>query len=104
MNDGFFCVYTLRTGIAESYSSYSFTFLRHLRTVFHSGYTNLYSTNSVGELPFLHTLPRICYFVDFLIMAILTGVRWSFIVVLICISLIISNAEHLSMCLLMASL
>ena len=37
-------------------------------------------------------------YIDFLMMVILASVRWYFTVVLICISLIIHNGEHLLMC------
>ena len=76
---------------------------RNLHTVFHNVCTNLHSTNSAQGLPSLHVLANTCpdllSFV-FLITVILTGVRWYLFVVLICISLMISDVEHLFMCLL----
>ena len=84
------------SGIIGSCDSYTSSFLRNLHIV----HTHFHSHQQCKSVPFSPHPFQHLLFVDFLMASLLTSVRWYLIVVLICISLIKSEAEHFFMCLL----
>ena len=84
--------------IVGSYGRFIPSFLSNI--VLHSDCINLHSHQQCKSVPFSpHPLQNIL-FVAFLIMAILTSVRWSFIVVLICVCLTMGDVKYFFMYLL----
>ena len=91
----FFQMYT-RNGTAESNGGSIFSFLRNIHTVFHGGFTNWHPYQQCIRIFFsLHPLQKLLFPI-FLMIAILTGMRWHLI--LICISLAIISIENLFIC------
>jgi hypothetical protein len=84
--------YMPRTGIVGSSGSTMSNFLRNHQTEFQSGCTSLQSHQQWRSVPLSPHPHQHLLSPEFFISAILTGVRWNFRVVLICISLIIKDA------------
>lgn len=86
--------YMPRSIRAGSLGSTMYNFLKNLQTDFQSGCSSLQShqqwrSGPLSPHPHQHLLSP-----EFLILAILTGVRWNLRFVLICISLMTKDVEH----------
>ena len=90
--------YMLRRGIDGSSMSMISNFLRNLHNDFQSVCTSLQSHQQWRSVPLSPYSHQHLLSPEFLILAILTGVKWNLSVVLICISLMIEDVEHFFRC------
>ena len=93
-----FLGYNPSSDIARSKGSSIFSFLRKSHAVFHNGCTSLHFRQWYTRVPFSPSPCKHLWLVDLFMMDILTGVKWFLIVVLICISLMASDAEYPFVC------
>jgi hypothetical protein len=90
--------YMPRSGIAGSSGSTMSNFLRDCQTDFQSGCTSLQSYQQWRNFPLSPHPRQHLLSPEFLILVILTGMRWNLRVVLICISLMTKDVEHFFRC------
>jgi hypothetical protein len=90
--------YMPRRGVAGSTCCTMSSFLKNCQTDFQSGCTSLESHQKWRSVPLSPHPHQRLLSPQFLILAILTGVRWNLRVVLICISLMIKDVEYFSKC------
>ena len=90
--------YMPRRGIAGSFCSTMSNFLRNRQIDFQSGCTSWQSHQQWRSVPLSPHPRQYMLSPEFLILAILTGVKWNLSVVLICISLMVKDVEHFFRC------
>jgi hypothetical protein len=90
--------YMPTSGIAGSSSRTMSNFLRNWQIDFQSGCTSLQSHQQWRSVPLPPHHHQHLLSSEFLLLAILTGVRWNLRVVLICISLMIKDVEQFFRC------
>jgi hypothetical protein len=89
--------YIPSSGIAGSYGR-SVRIFKKPPYFFQSGCTSLHYHQQCKRVPFSPHPRQHLLLVVLLMMAILTGVRWNLIMVLICIFFMARDGEHLFMC------